>query len=428
MVYRKKILVMAYMLSPYKGSEFSVAWNYVTNMSKENDLTVLYGISGKHMGECKETEDYINKHPIAGVKLVPVYPNRLANLLNWLNRHDVFVYTFYYAYQVWHKQAYKVAKQLIQKEHFDLIHYVGMIGYREPGYLWKLGLPYVWGPVGGANNVPWQLMKPMPLTGKLKQAFRNVANTIQFHTKRRLKQALKATDILLTATSENQRKFWEAYHKKSICLPENCITDNITLDESKFNNSPYYRFIVIGTLDARKSVITLLKALTQVKQRNLLRIDIVGDGPLRVSLQHYAVLHDIDNLITWHGQLPRNEAVKVFNSAHMHVITSVSEGNPTTIWEAMSYGVPTMSFDHCGMHDTLCEKCGILIPIAKHYEGCVGAVASAIEDLLGHPYRFRQLAEGVVGCAKCYTWNKREKFLNQLYDQLLIKTNHEKSL
>ena len=37
---------MAYMLSPYKGSEFSVAWNYVTHISKDNDLTVLYGISG----------------------------------------------------------------------------------------------------------------------------------------------------------------------------------------------------------------------------------------------------------------------------------------------------------------------------------------------------------------------------------------------
>lgn len=419
---------MAYAISPFRGSEYAVAWNYVTYMSKENDLTILYGMSDNHMGETHTLDKFLKENSLPHVRFIEIKPNKLANLLNWPNRHNLLVYTFYYAFAEWQKCAYKMAKNLIQNEHFDLIHNVGPIGYREPGYLWKLGLPYVWGPVGGANNVPWQLMKPMPLTGKLKQAFRNVANTIQFHTKRRLKQALKATDVLLTATSENQRKFWEAYHKKSICLPENCITDNITLDESKFNNPSYYRFIVIGTLDARKSVITLLKALTQVKQRNLLRIDIVGDGPLRVSLQRYASVHGIDNLITWHGQLPRNEAVKVFNSAHMHIITSVSEGNPTTIWEAMSYGVPTMSFDHCGMHDTLCKKCGILIPIAKHYEGCVGAVASAIEDLLGHPYRFRQLAEGVVGCAKCYTWNKREKFLNQLYDQLLIKTNHEKSL
>ena len=410
---------MAYMLSPYKGSEFSVAWNYVTYMSKNNDLTVLYGISGKHMGNCEEMEDYISKHPIPGVKLVPIYPNRLANLLNWPNRHDLFVYTFYYAYQVWHKQAYHVAQHLIQQEHFDLVHYVGMIGYREPGYLWKLGLPYVWGPVGGANNAPWQLMKHMPLTGKLKQTFRNVANTIQFHTKRRLKKALKATDILLTATSENQRKFQEVHHKSSIYMPENCITSDIFMNKNKFVNPLKYHFVVIGRLDANKSVGILLESLTYVKHINLLHIDIVGDGPLKSSLQEYAREHNLDAVITWHGQLPRTEAVKIFNSSHLHIITSVSEGNPTTIWEAMSHGVPTMSFDHCGMHDTICDKCGIRIPIAKRYDDCVFSIAHNIDVLLEYPERFYQLAQGTVECAQSYTWDERERFLNNLYDNLL---------
>lgn len=416
---RRKILVIAYMLSPYKGSEFSVAWNYVTYMSKDNDLVVLYGISGKHMGNCLEMENYINEHPMNGVRFIPVYPNRLANLLNWPNRHDLFVYTFYYAYQIWHKQAYTVAKQLIREEHFDLVHYVGMIGYREPGYLWKLGLPYVWGPISGANNAPRQLMKRMPVVGRIKLTFRSVANSIQFHTKRRLKKALKATDILLTATFENQRKFKEVHHKDSICIPENCITGSIVLDETKFVNPKKYHIIIIGRLDANKSVGIFLEALTQVQHYNLLHIDIVGDGPLRKSLQQYAIRHKLNEAITWHGQLPRTEAVKIFNSAHLHVITSVSEGNPTTIWEAMSYGVPTMSFDHCGMHDTICDKCGIKIPIAKRYEDCVTAIARNIDDLLEYPERFYQLAKGTIACAQHYTWAEREKFWNNLYDKLL---------
>lgn len=416
---RRKILVMAYMLSPYKGSEFSVAWNYVTHMSRENDLIVLYGVSGDHMGNCAETEEYIRAHPMPGVRLVPVYPNRLANLLNWPNRHNLFVYTFYYAYRVWHKQAFRVASRLVAREKIDLIHYVGMIGYREPGYLWKLGLPYVWGPVGGANNAPRQLMKHMPLAGRAKLTFRSVANTIQFHTMRRLKKALAATDVLLTATSENQRKFRQVHHKESLCLPENCITGPIALDESKFANPVRYNLIVIGRLDANKSVGLFLEALAQMRNRGRLHVDIVGDGPLRAGLQGYAREHVLDGLITWHGQLPRAEAVKIFNRAHLHVITSVSEGNPTTIWEAMSYGVPTMSFDHCGMHDILCPKCGILVPIAKRYEDCVSTVARNVDALLQHPERFRQLAHGTVECAWKFTWAKREEFLNKLYDDLL---------
>ena len=46
---------------------------------------------------------------------------------------------------------------------------------------------------------------------------------------------------------------------------------------------------------------------------------------------------------------------------------------------------------------------------------------SRINDLLDHPARFRQLAEGTVQCAKHYTWDEREKFLNNLYDELLKK-------
>lgn len=421
----KKILVMAYAISPSRGSEYAVAWNYIINMSKNNYLTVIYGMSDNHMGETDTLENYLNQQKVPNVRFVAVKPNTWANILNWPNRHNIFVYTFYYAFAVWHKQAYKKAKELIAQEQFDLIHFVGPIGYREPGYLWKLGLPYVWGPIGGANNAPWVLMKHMPLSGKIKQTFRSVANIIQFYTKLRLKKALAATDVLLTATSENQRKFRKAHHKNSICLPENGIVGEIKLDKTKFDNVERYKFVVVGRLDERKAVGILLEALTHIVNKQKLHIDIVGDGPLRSRLERYANEHSLDKLITWHGQLPRIEAVQVFNSAHLHVITSVSEGNPTTIWEAMSYGVPTLSFDHCGMHDTICDQCGVRIPIAKRYEDCILALSSAIDNLLEHPMLFQTLAEGTVNCAQKYTWNKRAIFLNNIYNQLLVDKRHD---
>lgn len=416
---RPHILVLAYMISPYKGSEFSVAWNYVTEMSKDNDLTVLYGISGKHMGDCDEMEEYAQRHPINGVKLVAVRPNRLANTLNWLNRHDIFVYTFYYAYQVWQHLAFQEAKRIMKTTSFDLIHYVGMIGYREPGYLWKLGLPYVWGPVSGANNAPRQLMKKMPLTGKAKQLFRNMANYLQFHYSIRLKKALKATDILLTATSENHDKFLSVHKKKSICIPENAILGNIRLDKSKFELPDKYNMIVVGTLDARKSVGTLLEAVIKMKHIDRIHLDIIGDGPLRICLENQVRQNGISNIVTWHGMLPREKTIDMFDNALLHIITSVSEGNPTTIWEAMMHGVPTLSFDHCGMHDTLKDGAGILIGIKPTYEENVATLANTLDSLVEHPDRFKELAVATVKRAEEFTWEKRRAFLNQLYSDLL---------
>lgn len=421
---KKHILVLAYQLSPTKGSEYSVAWNYVTRMSKYNRLTVLYGVSGTHLGDCDEMEEFAKTKGLPNVRFVCIKPNRWTNALNWCNRHNFLNYTFYFAYQAWQKQVYKEAKNLVKHEKFDLIHFVGPTGYREPGYLWKLGLPYIWGPIGGANSNNLTLTKNISTISKLKFLFRNWANKIQLKHNRRLRQALKHTDVLLTSTSENQQIFKTILHTNSTYLPENSIASEIKLNENKFNDKNNFHFIFVGSLIPRKAVNILLEALTLVKHKEKITVDIVGDGPERQTLELFAKKHQLQSLINWHGQLPRDRAVELFNNAHMHVITSTSEGNPTTIWEAMSYGVPTISFDHCGMHDTICERCGIRIPIHS-YDQCVADLAIEIDKLLEHPERFEQLAKGTIECAHKFTWDAREKFLLNCYE-LAIKNHSTK--
>ena len=411
----KNILVLAYQLSPTKGSEYSVAWNYVIRMSKYNRLTVLYGVSGTHLGDCDEMEEFAKTKGLPNVTFVCIKPNRWTNALNWCNRHNFLNYTFYFAYKAWQKQVYKEAKNLSEHEKFDLIHFVGPIGYREPGYLWKLNIPYMWGPIGGANSNCMTLTKNISTISKLKFSFRNWVNKLHLKHNRRLRHALKRTDVLLTSTSENQQIFRTILHANSIYLPENAIASEIKLNENKFNNNNNFHFIVVGSLIPRKAVNILLEALTLVKHKEKITVDIVGDGPERQTLELFAKKHQLQSLINWHGQLPRKKAVELFNNAHMHVITSTSEANTTVIWEAMSYGVPTISFDHCGMHDTICERCGIRIPI-HNYNQCVSDLANEIDELLEHPKRFEELAYGVLECAQKFTWEEREKILLNCYN------------
>lgn len=88
----------------------------------------------------------------------------------------------------------------------------------------------------------------------------------------------------------------------------------------------------------------------------------------------------------------------------------------------MSYGVPTLSLDHCGMHDTIDDESGIRIPIHS-YEQCVKDIARAIENLLEHPARFKHLSEGVVRRAEQYTWNKRELVILDFYRKTIDSFN-----
>lgn len=111
----KDILVLAYAISPSKGSEYAVAWNYVTAMSRYHRLTVLYGTSGEHMGDTVEMERYIREHPVPNVTFVAVAPSRTAERLNALNKRGIFVYSFYLAYRQWHKSVYRAARELVRK-------------------------------------------------------------------------------------------------------------------------------------------------------------------------------------------------------------------------------------------------------------------------------------------------------------------------
>ena len=89
------ILVLAYAISPTRGSEYSVAWNYVTRMSKYHKLTVLYGCSGNHIGDCEEIERYATGKGIHNVDFSCVKSTKWVNILNWCNKKGFLGYTFY---------------------------------------------------------------------------------------------------------------------------------------------------------------------------------------------------------------------------------------------------------------------------------------------------------------------------------------------
>lgn len=98
----------------------------------------------------------------------------------------------------------------------------------------------MWGPIGGADNASIKLLKKSPLSSKFKFWIRNIINSLQLKYSHQLKRALSRTDLLLTATSENQTIFKKRFGKPNFYLPENSITTSATLNYSKFNDETKY--------------------------------------------------------------------------------------------------------------------------------------------------------------------------------------------
>lgn len=416
---RPRVLILAYMISPKRGSEYSVAWNHVSQMSAHCDITVLYGSAGHHMGDFDDMDEFLSHNTLPNVEFVAVHAGSLAKLLNSANRHGHLVYTFYIAYRLWHWQAYRVACRLISDSSFDLIHYLGPIGYREPGYLWKLPLPYVWGPIGGATNVPAALVPALPLAGKLKLLFRAGVNWCQLRFSIRVRRAFARTNVLLTATTENQKIFQKVLRQESEYLPENAIIGPIRANSEKFKAHQKIRLVWIGSIEARKALVLLVRALSRCHHTERFVVDVVGDGPLKQALQSEVDACGMHGLFQWHGQVPRARVRDLLFQGHLHIVTSVSEGNPTTIWEAMSCGVPTLSLDHCGMHDTILPGCGIKIPISN-LEKIVEDIASVLDKVAENPADLECMAGKVIAHAAEFHWDHRPEFFLSQYDRAVV--------
>jgi glycosyltransferase involved in cell wall biosynthesis len=99
-------------------------------------------------------------------------------------------------------------------------------------------------------------------------------------------------------------------------------------------------FLFVGSLTKLKGVAYLLQAVSQLREnvKKKCHFIIVGDGPEKNNLQN-----DVDTLrlspyITFAGRSIGDELVRLYASADVFVLPSLSEGRPTAINEAMVSG------------------------------------------------------------------------------------------
>ena len=91
--------------------------------------------------------------------------NDTSGFWRWQANIPLLVPLFHRYYHRWMRAAYKTACELNRWCQFDLVHQLTFVGFRFPGHLWKLGIPFVWGPIGGLENTPWRLLPTMGAQG-----------------------------------------------------------------------------------------------------------------------------------------------------------------------------------------------------------------------------------------------------------------------
>ena len=150
------ILINAYACSPNMGSEPGMAWNWCINLAKHCELYIITE------GEFRDKiEGALPTLPQG--KHMHFYYNPVSEEVRKMcwNQGD---WRFYKHYKKWQWKTYEMAQEIIVKQHIDIVHQLNMIGFREPGYLWKLDKPFVWGPIGGLKQFPEAYLKNAPIS------------------------------------------------------------------------------------------------------------------------------------------------------------------------------------------------------------------------------------------------------------------------
>lgn len=408
---RLKVLLGCYACDPGYGSEPGMGWNFVSNIAKHHDVHAIV-----EEGEFKETlTQFAAEHPEAVKNITFHFVCRTHHE----TLRKFWPPSYYWFYRVWHRKAYQYAKLLDAKEDFDIVHQVTISGFREPGFLWKLGKPFIWGPLGGFTDTPWCLLSSLGALGALHFGIRNIINGIQKRWGFSARAAAKHSAAILTSTTKAVDEIKRFWNRDAVLMNE----VGLETGHEQFYSPPHepgtpLRICWAGEHIPRKALDLLLHALPQCKEK--MELHVLSKGPRMEAWKHLTHQLGLDDVVTFHGFVPREDAFRIMSSSHVFCITSVREDTSTVVFEAFRYGLPIIALDHCGFSTVIDETSGIKIPINSRKQ-VIADYAHHLDDLATHEDRRQLLSQGALARCQQFTWDAKMKVLNRLYAKHLKK-------
>lgn len=185
---------------------------------------------------------------------------------------------------------------------------------------------------------------------------------------------------------------------------------------------------IVGRLCAVKHHAMFLDAIAQLQKTDpelvaQTRFFLIGDGELREELEQQAHRLGITDRVVFTGF--RTDAVALYEELDIVALTSLNEGTPLTLIEAMNSGCPVVATEVGGVIDILGQRREQQAAVARWEHGLtvpsrdVAAFAHALQLLLTHP-AWRQ-AMGASARAFVRAQYSRERLLRDiaaLYQEL----------
>ncbi len=404
-----KILVNAYAISPDRGSEPGMGWNWCTHLARECELFII--TEGEFRDEIERTVKGLPESSRMHFYYLPV-SGRVRRMC-W-NQGD---WRFYVYYACWQRRAWALAREICATQNIDIIHQLNMVGFREPGFLWKIEGPrFIWGPIGGMALTPVQYFRDAPWQERFLIRCKNLFNRIQRNYSPRVAHAIRRADTVLCATKEDFDIVTQYHRGRALLINETGTSDT---SEPVERVHPLIRLIWVGKFMTRKQLGLALSILSCLKDEPLV-LDVVGSGdPQEESHYHdLAIRLGVTDQVCWHGQVPHDQVGELMDRADLFLFTSVSEATSTVTMEAISHGLPVICFDTCGFGLVVDGDMGIKIPLGDPEES-TRLFAAAIKRLSQDPQLRRTMSEACYRKTPSLSWDAKIRRVLEVYQKAL---------
>lgn len=402
---RPKVLQLSFTCMPGRGSEPGVGWNRAVEASKYCDVWVLC-----RQQECEEAINrYFREHGEIDRLHFSFIPRTSIELAL-----EKVPGLFYLSYNLWHRRALRAVRRLHEQVGFDLMHQVNYVGYREPGYLWKLDVPFVWGPLGGTQNYPWRFWPGPSLRGAAFEALRNICNNLQLRYSRRTRLAAKKSAAVVLANSTVKCDLQRCCTGNSYQLIETGIKSLTEQAGERAREDSCLRILWSGNIEHHKAIEILIEALARFPSQVPFHLRVLGSGSLEKRMRRLAKRRGLEHRVDWLGRLPHDKALAQFQWADVFAFTSLRDTTGTVILESLGAGVPVVCFDHQGARDVVSDDCGIKVPVTNRRQAAV-LFCDALVRLAGNRQLVEQLSAGALDRAHSFLWRQQGQAVAQIY-------------
>jgi len=406
---RLKVLLSAYACESGKGSEPGVGWNWVNQIARFHDVWVITRANNR------ESIERENGGALSGVRWIYFdYPG----WARFWKRGQRGVHLYYYLWQI---AVYFLARRLHNEIKFDVAHHLTLGVYWMPSFLSLLPMPFIHGPVGGAESAPGAYHKCFTLRGKVHEWMRNAARRIGEKDPFVL-MSIRRAELVLAKVGETGDRVSVLGAKRVEVFPESGIGARDLEEFEKLGGEKSDRFVVIsiGRLLHWKGFHMGLKAFSGfVREYPSSEYWFVGDGPERRNLEIIARGLSIADKVRFFGELPRRETLKRLAESDTLVHPSLHDSGGWVCLEAMALGKPVLCLDLGGPGMQVTKETGFKLR-AQSSRQTVGDLRDAMIRLAEDSELGRKMGEAArKRVSESFDWDKKGELINKIYQELV---------